>query len=235
LSLPKFKIDALEGGRFVVRDDVLPGGTKRRALDVLLEAEAEHVYAGPAYGYAQVALAYAARDHGARATVFVAKRDQPTELSLEAKRAGAQVVQIPFGRLSNVRAKARAYCERTGARLLPFGLNDPRFIGRLAELARAVRLGREPVGKRQVWCAAGSGTLTRALQEAFPEAEHVAVVVGTEAGDVGRARVLRAAERFEEPAQEPPPFPSAEHYDAKVWRFFREQAAPAALFWNVGR
>ncbi len=235
MSLPDFLVERLEGGRFVLRDDIVPGGTKRRALGVLLRRDTENVYAGPAFGYAQVALAYAAADRKALATVFVAKRAEPTALSLEAKRAGAKVVQIAFGRLSNVRAKAREYCELTGAQLLPFGLDDDAFRAKLAVLAQAVRCDGFAVGTREVWCACGSGTLTRALQTAFPEAAHVAVLVGTEAGNPGRARVMHAPEPFEKPAVEPPPFPSAAHYDAKVWRLFREQAKPGALFWNVGR
>lgn len=234
MTLPAFVVEAVDG-RFVLRDDHVLGGSKRRALGVLFEGKREVVYAGPAFGYAQVALAYEGRERGCRATVFVAKRDEPTALTLEAKAAGAQVVQVPFGRLSNVKAKARRYCEITGALLLPFGLDDPRFRDAMAEAASSVRVAGAPVGGREVWCACGSGTLTRSLQQAFPEAEHVAVQVGTEAGDVGRARRLKAEERFEQRAQEPPPFPSAAHYDAKVWRLFRDKAAPGALFWNVGR
>ena len=234
MSLPALVAERLER-RWVLRDDRVLGGSKRRALGVLFEGKREVVYAGPAFGYAQVALAYEGAERGCRATVFVAKRETPTELTLEAKAAGAQVVQIPFGRLSNVKAKARRYCELTGALLLPFGLDDPRFRDAMSEAVAGLRLAGDAVGGRQVWCACGSGTLTRSLQQAFPEAEHVAVQVGTEAGDVGRARRLKAEERFEQRAQEPPPFPSAAHYDAKVWRLFREHAAPGALFWNVGR
>jgi hypothetical protein len=234
LSLPPFLVEPV-GDRFVLRDDRVLGGSKRRALGVLFEGQREVVYAGPAFGYAQLALAYEAAEREVKATVFVAKRDVPTELSLEAKAAGAQVVQIPFGRLSNVKAKARRYCELTGALLLPFGLDDPRFVDALAKAAAGVRVADKPVGRREVWCACGSGTLTRSLQQAFPEADHIAVQVGTEAGNAGRARVLKTAERFEQPAKEPPPFPSAAHYDAKVWRLFRELARPGALFWNVGR
>jgi len=105
----------------VVRDDLLPGGTKRRGLPALLEFGREYVYAGPVFGYAQLALAYASKDAGSIATIFVAKRKIMHPRTLEAKSAGAKIVQVPHGYLSNVQSKARGYCESTGAVQLPFG------------------------------------------------------------------------------------------------------------------
>ena len=68
----------------VVRDDMLPGGTKRRALPVLMKGSSEYVYASSVYSYAQVALAYVARESGKRATVFCAKRGIRHARTLEA-------------------------------------------------------------------------------------------------------------------------------------------------------
>jgi hypothetical protein len=79
---------------------------------------------------------------------------------------------------------------------------------------------------------AGSGTLTRALQAAWPGARFHAVRVG-KPPDVGRARLYEAPEPFERDASLPPPFPSCSNYDAKAWRFLAEHARPGALFWNV--
>ena len=129
--------------------------------------------------------------------------------------------------MSVVRARARDYCEATGAQLLPFGLDTPAFIGALATVARAL-----PVKPSEVWCAAGSGVLSRALQVAWPEPRCFAVRVGAEP-HVGTAQVFTAPERFEQDAKEPPPFPSCSNYDAKAWRFVRQHASPGALFWNV--
>lgn len=220
-------------GRIVVRDDLLPGGTKRRALAVLFSLNVEeYVYAGPVFGYAQIALAHAASDAGKLATVFVAERKEPHPRTLAAKAAGAMVVQVPFGRLSNVRKKARVYVEKRGARaaLLPFGLDDPAFI---TELSHVMERTVVPAKGAQLWCAAGSGTITRALQKAFPRCEHHAVLVGTEGGDYGTATVHKALEDFEDDALLPPPFPSCSNYDAKVWRFFFK-SPPGSVFWNVG-
>jgi hypothetical protein len=84
------------GARHVVRDDLLNGGTKMRAIMPLIEASpaTEFVYASPAQGYAQVALALCAAAHGRRATIFTAKRKAPHPLTLRAKAAGAKVAVI---------------------------------------------------------------------------------------------------------------------------------------------
>jgi hypothetical protein len=211
----------------VVRDDLIPGGTKRRVIDALLRGADEFVYASPAYGYAQVALAYACRDLGLRATVFTAKRGQLHPRTKEAKGAGAKVVLVPVGYLSNVQAKAREYAAVVGARLLPFGLDTPEIGARLSEVAAAL-----PLVPAEVWSVAGSGTLTRALQAAWPGAAFHAVQVGKEA-EVGIAMKYTAPEKFDNNATVPPPFPSCRNYDAKAWRFIQQHASDGALFWNV--
>lgn len=217
-------------GFLVVRDDLLPGGTKRRALHVLFDDRAEYVYASPVYGYAQVALAYAARDAGRRAAVFCAERKVWAPLTEEAARQGALIYEVPHGYMSVVRARARAYCAERGACLLPFGLDDPKFIAALAEIA----LNLVPTPPAEVWCVAGSGVLTRALQAAWPEASHNVVRVGA-VPDAGKARVFPAPEKYEQSAKVLPPFPACLNYDAKLWRFVQQHASPGALVWNVAK
>ena len=215
------------GSFLVLRDDMIPGGTKRRVIDYLLRGATEFVYASPAYGYAQVALALACREAGYKATIFTAKRGTPHDRTLEAMRAGANVVMIPYGYLSHVQAKARTYAAERGARLLPFGFDTPEFGERLTALAKSL-----PICPAEVWSVAGSGTLTRALQAAWPEALFRAVRVGAKV-NTGRAIAYDALEPFERNARRPPPFPSCSNFDAKAWAFVAEVASPGALFWNV--
>lgn len=227
MALPKPIIERV-GRVFVVRDDALPGGTKRRALPVLLTGAREFVYASPVYGYAQIALAHAAKDAGVKATVLCAKRKTRHARTEAAAAAGARIIEIPVGYLSVVQARAREYCAVANARLLPFGLDAPPFLEALAGIAR-----RLPVKPAEVWSVAGSGVLTRALQRAWPAATFYAVQIGA-APRAGRAQLLQAPEAFEADAQQPPPFPSCSNYDAKAWRFIHERASQDALFWNVG-
>ncbi len=214
----------------VVRDDLVPGGTKARVVHLLFDHREEYVYAGPCQGYAQVALAYACREHGKRATLFCAKRGMLHDRTAEAVEAGAMVAEVPNGYLSVVRARATSYCKAHGAVLLPFGLADVRLRDGIADVARGI--SPEP---QEVWTVAGSGTLTLALQQAWPEATFYAVRIGRDVPSVGRATLLVAPERYEQAAKTRPPFPSCDNYDAKAWQFIRRLATPGALFWNVAR
>jgi len=214
-------------GIFVVRDDYLPGGTKSRVLPRFLVGADEFVYATPAYGYAQVALSITAKSMGKRATIFVAKRNELHTRTRAAYSFGAKIVQIPYGYLSNVQAKAKAYCEATGAKLMPFGLDFPEFIHSLADVA--IGLNIKPA---EVWTVAGSGVLTRALQIAWPKSSFHAVQIGS-FPKAGVATIHKAPEKFEQDAAIKPPFPSCSNYDAKAWQFIRRHAKPGALFWNV--
>lgn len=229
-EVPALAVDEIEGIR-VVRDDRVLGGTKRRALDRLvagIDAD-ELVYATPAYGFAQIALAGACRAAGKKATIFVAARSDRHPRTQLAADLGANIVEVKAGRLNVIQSRARKHCEATGAYLVPFGMDDEIFVDAMAQEIAALP-GEAPT---EVWCVAGSGTLTRALQRAFPDAAHHAVQIGRDP-DVGEAKLWKAPEAFEDDATDPPPFPSCSNYDAKAWRFIREHAAPGALFWNLG-
>lgn len=229
-EVPQLRVEECDGIR-VVRDDGVIGGTKRRALDRLLSSidADEFVYATPAYGFAQIALAHAARAAGKRATIIVAARKERHPRTQLAASAGAQIIEVDAGRLNVIQARARSYCAESGAYLVPFGMDDEMFVEAIADVARSLP-GEAPA---EVWCVAGSGTLTRALQRAWPDAKHHAVQIGRDP-DVGNAKLWKAPEQFEDDATDPPPFPSCSNYDAKAWRFIRDHAAPGALFWNLG-
>src|SRR6185436_5214837 len=153
----------------VVRDDLMPGGTKARALSALFDMEhREYVYASPVQGYAQVALAHCAKAAGCYAHIYCAERKVWHARTVEAQALGAILHMYRPGYLSQVQAAARAFVEKTeGAKLLPFGLDDEAFIEALAAVGRKVarRLFVQPP---QVWSVAGSGVLTRALQRVWP-------------------------------------------------------------------
>lgn len=218
-------------GISVIRDDLFPGGTKARFLPVLFDGADEVVYASPCEGGAQTALAHTAAKLGKRATIFVAKRKQPHNRALEAKRVGAKVMQVPHGYLNVVRARAREYCARTGARLAPFGVDLPEAIEAIALAARAT--GLEP---DEVWCASGSGVLARSLAMAWPSARRHVVEVGRtlSPSEVAGATIHKAGLPFSKALREKPPFPSCPHYDAKAWRICKaRRESGLVVFWNV--
>jgi threonine dehydratase len=215
----------------VVRDDLFPGGTKARFMPVLFEKADEAVYASPAEGAAQSALATVAKRLGKRATIFVAARAKLHDRTLEAARIGARVVPVRPGYLSVVQARAREYCARTGAALVPFGVDMPEAIALIAEAARSTGLKPD-----EVWCAGGSGVLARALASAWPMARRHVVQVGREltTARVHGATVHPYGLDFSRKARSQPPFPSDPHYDAKAWEICTARKGPGrVLFWNV--
>lgn len=229
MSLPP-PVIKLVGRFYVVRDDLILGGTKVRYMLPLLEGVRQRsiVYAGPCQGYAQIALAHVCRMLGKRAVIFVAKRKTPHPRTLQAKQAGALVYQVPFGRLNVVQARARRFAQENDAMLVPFGVDVPEALAYFAGAAR--QIGISP---KEVWACSGSGALIRGLQQAWPLATFHAVKVGNNP-NIGRARLWVAPEKFEEPARMPPPYPSADNYDAKIWQFVTRHGSDGALIWNVG-
>jgi hypothetical protein len=219
-------------GLLVVRDDLYPGGTKARFLGALFEPGVEEVvYASPAEGGAQTALAAVAADLGKRATIFVAARAKPHPRMLMAKRLGARVCLIRPGYLAVVHARATAYCRASGARLAPFGVDTPVALTSIAEAASALAIAPD-----EVWCAAGSGVLARGLAKAWPKARRHVVQVGRklEPEEVAGATIHVAELSFSQACRTEPPFPSDPNYDAKAWEIAKaRRGAGLVVFWNV--
>lgn len=218
-------------GIHVVRDDLFPGGTKARFLPILFDRADEVVYASPAEGGAQTALAQVAADLGKRATIFVAKRAEPHSRALMAKRLGAKVLQVSPGYLSVVQARATAYAGDRGAYLAPFGVDLPEAIDAIAAAATAT--GLDPA---EVWCASGSGVLARGLAKAWPKAARFVVQIGRALvpEDVAGATIIIHPKPFGHALKAAPPFPSDPHYDAKGWEIAKARhGAGPCVFWNV--
>jgi hypothetical protein len=235
VELPKPIIEEIEGIK-VVRDDLLDGGTKRRAFTkyvASLPNVQEFVYASPRQGYAQLSLAYACKDLNRRCTVTVPKGARYW-LTDEAEKLGANIIEVPMGYLSNIQHKARVYCEETESHLIPFGGDHPIIIQAMTETALSLDINPE-----EVWTVMSSGVLSRGLQQAWPDAKVYGVQIGhnTTEEEMGRAETFRSKYKFQQECKkdERPPFPSSLTYDSKAWTFIKEHATKGALFWNVGK
>lgn len=219
-------------GIMVVRDDLFPGGSKARFIPALFEGVKELVYASPACGGAQLALATVAAKLKKKATIVVAKRQQMHPRTRQAKELGANIVQVSPGYLTVVQKRSREYVlGNPGARLLPFGLNVPEAVAILAACAQETKLKPD-----EVWCAGGSGVLARALAFAFPKANRYVVQVGHALSwtDVGNATIIPYPAKFEQLARGTAPFSSDGNYDRKAWEVCRaHHGAGLVLFWNV--
>ncbi|MES2965460.1 MAG: pyridoxal-phosphate dependent enzyme, partial [Bdellovibrionota bacterium] len=168
---------------FVVRDDLLPGGTKQRACAPFLEALAERgytrfYYASPFAGFAQVALAYVCRNLGLECHLYCSidpnartasgKKHEFTRL---AEAHGAKVTLVD----DLAEAERIAYGASrliAGAYKIPLGFDCAGFRDNLElELRRQWtgildRLERPP---RQLWIPVGSGTLASVFKKIVNE------------------------------------------------------------------
>lgn len=210
-------------GIIVVRDDLFPGGTKARFIGQAFEGAIEAVYASPAKGGTQTAIATVARALGKRATIFVASRANPHAQRLRRRASGAKVVPVSPGYLTVVQSRARDYCRDSGATLIPFGADFPGAVEAIAAAARLT--GVEP---DEVWCAAGSGVLARGLALAWPRARRHVVQIGRELAprDVAGATIHVHPRKFGQKAALGAPFPADPHYDAKAWEICIAKRGP---------
>jgi hypothetical protein len=241
---------------YVVRDDLLPAGTKQRAIlpllrDLVANGASRMTYASPFAGFAQIALAYGCHQLGIPCTIF-SERDpslpglQAHPFTKVANEWGATVILVPCLKDGEERATALADSGRTHQ--IPLGFQCREFQQHfqyavksgLAEIQ--AQLGHIPA---RAWLPVGSGTLTQAFHKAAPfSMQFCCVNVHVLRADDLRIAKIRALPRvqyfsaafeFSEQAKNLPPVPSNLHYDAKLWSFVQEHAKDGDLWWNVAR
>jgi hypothetical protein len=227
-------------GIFVLRDDLINGGSKSRFIQTLIKNSPcnEFVYgSSPATGYAQISMAIVCKHYGKKATLFMAdrKRENLHPYQLTALSNDANIQFVKNGMLSVTQKRARDYVaeDSNNRKLVPIGFDCPEVILEICDLARTL-----PIQPTEVWTVGSSGTLTRGLQLAWPDAEFHCVSVGHKMGqrELGAAKMYKCDIPFDKSvdAEDAPPFPSVPTYDAKAWKFIKQYAKPGALFWNVG-
>lgn len=242
----------------VVREDLLPGGTKQRAVapyvQALMARGYNHfVYASPFCGFAQVALAYVCRQLGVSCTVVASRDPDLTNVSAKheftclAEDYGADVL------LAETLSEAEAFADglsQNDPRTFkpPLGFDCPLYREHLVqalkrEWARVLaRLERRP---RALWLPVGSGTLVKTFS-AFvePEIELHALNVHVLAHEDRRIQAVRenprvtlfsAPQPFAAPASLLPAVPSNRFYDAKLWDLIARYGVDGDVWWNVAR
>ncbi len=233
----KTPIVKTHAGIHVIRDDLFLGGTKARAVNIFFRGVPGVVYATPAEGGAQTALAYVARRLNKRFALFVAGRKEPHPRMVLAQKIGAEVHEIRPGYLSVVQKRASDYAASQGLSLMPFGGQHPEVVEGIAAAAQSIPLSSSQQPD-EIWCTGGSGVLATALGKAWPNAELHVVQVGKKV-KLPQATVYVYDRPFSKHARTFPPFPSDPHYDAKAWEILianrntRQRADRNIFFWNV--
>lgn len=237
-------------GIHVVRDDLLEVGTKVRGADYLIGHAPEFAHikewvygSSPATGYAQMSLPFVCNKYGKKAVIFMAARDM-NKLHPYQKKAielGADMRWVKDGMLNVTQKRAKDYVAKNPKErcLVPIGLEHPFVFGCLIRVARSL-----DIRPREVWSIGSSGTLSRSLQMAYPDADiHVVSSGGHKLAEsqIGRAQFHSTPYKFTQSVkkEEAPPFPSVPSYDAKAWPVMREwhkkhKRKDPVLFWNVG-
>jgi hypothetical protein len=239
---PKIIIDPVtwENKTFnVVRDDLLPGGTKQRGHNIIAKiSQNEVVYAGPWNGFAQVALSIACKMHKKKATIFMTRSDYKT--NIRARMYGGNIREIPNSTLKELQNKAQQYAIEHDAFVMPFGFDSDEFRLELRERLKEALEGNTLLNRSfdgTIWLAAGSATLLNVLYSVFPNAKFQVVQVGKKIWndqlDLSRTKLYIAPEKFYEDAKLLPPYPHASTYDAKLWRFVIEYGSNGDVIWNV--
>lgn len=182
---PKLEIKSYDN-KFVIRDDLLIGGTKQRALyKLILQSDKEEfIYAGPSSGYAQIALAYCCALLNRKATLFITGSTKLTEKALSYPNCTIYTDNKTLAEAQNKAEKYAAATESGSAAkkfLVPFGLDFPEYIKLLVEqlkIAARDTLLYPYDRKFRLWVTVGSGTLLKAFSEVWPNATFLPVQVG---------------------------------------------------------
>lgn len=230
---------------FVLRDDLLPGGTKSILIKSIIDStpdKNEFVYASPVYGGFQIALSVYCQNNGKKATIFCAKRNTLHPNTLKCLDYGANVIQVPYGYLTVVEKHARLYCEgKPDVEKIMFGAgtaeNQQLITQRTLDVFK--QLGKEP---DEIWCAVGSGTLISGISAACKTAKIYGVQVGTEfipPKGSHNIQMIKYEKPFNKPSKFKAPFPSVANYDLKAYEKCMEHINKTGpkdkciLFWNV--
>ena len=220
----------------VVRDDLLPGGTKSILMPLIDDPEiTEFVYASPVYGGFQIALAIYCKSVGKRATIFCAQRNVKHANTLKCIANGAQIIEVPYGYLSVIEKKAREYCNKPHIKKIIFGAstheNKLLIAGRVKQVINA--LGKEP---DEIWCAVGSGTLISGILMAVsPNVKVFGVQVGAEFKETApNLTIIKYPKPFDKESKLMVEFQSTPNYDLKAFEIcLKQRGSGTILFWNV--
>jgi len=253
---PRVNISTIEMKKdqklFVVRDDVLPGGTKQRAIIPYLQGLQKKgfnhfIYLSHFCGFAQISFAHGCKVLGLKSTIFTTK-DLNNKLhsnTLIAQKYGAEIKVCAS--LDQAEYEAQEYFE-TNLRnhLIPTGFNDELFINLLAErLHEQWDFIQSKFLINEIWLPFGTGAMVSAFKKVVPEFIQIHVVdlniLDSYDPEVVKIKndsrvVYHQSElAFHEVSKNPPPISANDFYDAKVWEHIELKSNQNAIWWNVAK
>lgn len=230
----------------VIRDDMLEGSTKQRALYNWLLSYGEYsefVYAGPDNGHGQLSISIICQALGKKATLFLqSSTGKYTALVEKSIKYGAKV-HLFAAPLRTVTQEAAMYVDRhPNSLLIPLGADTAEYH-RL--MVRAINASfPKNIEVKRMWITVGSGGLLKALSVVFPNTKFIAVRVGKAIHLEDYPDLLNrtnvsydATEKYKFSQSvnesEAPPYPSSSTYDAKMWVYILNNAEDGDYVWNA--
>ncbi|MES2409693.1 MAG: hypothetical protein V4509_05350 [Patescibacteria group bacterium] len=223
----------------VVRGDLYPGGIKCRVLTELLatEIDADFItYAGCYYGHSAFALALAGNLTKKFVWIYFTHPWKETYIWKQLLTLNNVCPIADQDQDQNI-VKAIKLAGRPGnndekGHYLPVGFDCEPFRRIYVKQMRELEVDPE-----EIWTTGGSGVTARCLAEAWPKARINVVNLGVRLNaDMGNPyKVWNIPEKLCEEALDPPPWPSARYYDAKMWQIVKEHATrkSTTLIWNI--
>lgn len=256
-DLSRPQVDDVGDGWSVVRDDLLPGGTKTRYLPALIHAIAddpesqEVVFAGPAQGALPLALAMR---YGPlhRCTLWYPQRKLLAPRQFETLLYGAHHLYSPYPdvRPTIVKKRAKDYSDANGALCIRWSLSYPEVVWTIGTIMQTIDMAYGPFA--EVWVAGGGGTLARGILSGVNKVwGKQSTETSVHVVPIGRNMLPREVEgcvlhetpdyAMDRACRIVPPFPCDPYYDAKAWeagvKVSHQQNAnhvpfKRRLFWN---
>jgi hypothetical protein len=246
-------LEGKNGPLVVVRDDLLPGGTKQRACAPYLTQMAqlghkEFIYASPFSGYAQVALSYVCQKLKLKCTLVCETQSESRfhPYSLLSQQYGARLIKASD--LTSAEARAQELVLNESILKIPLGFDSDDFRFHLKEEIHLKWKKFESTLNTKVknlWLPLGSGTLAKTFSEILPN--HITIncvnvhVLKNKDQRIqklkknSRINIYEAPMKFHERANMIPAIPSNEFYDAKLWSFINQYGQAGDVWWNVAK
>lgn len=234
---PPFTVENHNGFK-IIRDDLLPGGTKQRGHKYIedIPGDGPIVYAGTYGGFCHVAIGVSCWFHKRPLVAFLAKNDYPTNII--AKRFGVIIFEIAGATYPALKKYAMEWAESHGGTFFR-GFYDDEYEKHFTDALRVHTLeGHKFDDPLVFWLGETSAVLAKALSVIYPRAFFNLVHLGKQGYNedlpAEKTRVWYPEEDFLEPARDPPPYPSVSLYDAKIWAIAKANASAEDYIWNVG-
>ena len=229
----------------IVRDDLLPFGTKQRSLIEFLGKQKfqEYIYVSPPNGMGQLALAQCSKIINKKVTIFTPlKKNKHKITKTISKLSNVTLKEINVNKFSELYEHATKYLdnikEKKGKNyihMFDLGFFDKKFIDIMAKNIKSN--WNESFNIKRMWVTGGSGTLLNVLYKVFPKTHFILVQVGHKISEEyikpRRTTVLTPPQKFQVEASILPPYPSSRTYDAKIWQFIHKMGENNDYIWNV--